>query len=90
MRGTIAMANRGSDVGGSQSFIHVVDTTYLDYDTEPLTRKHAVVGYDLEGMEVVDAISEIDTGGDTKPEVDVVIFHITIVRLWREGGRNRL
>jgi len=79
VRGTIAMANRGPDVGGSQSFIHVVDTTYLDFDTEPLTRKHAVVGYDLEGMEVVDAISLVDIGDDTKPAMEVVIYTITIL-----------
>jgi cyclophilin family peptidyl-prolyl cis-trans isomerase len=67
------------DSGVSQFFITVVDTTYLDFDTEPLTSTHAVFGYDLEGMEVADAIALVDTGGDTKPEVDVVIFRITIV-----------
>ena len=70
----------GLDTGGSQFFVHVVDTTYLDFDTEPLNRKHAVVGYVVEGREVVDAIALVDTGGDTKPEVDVVIFRIMIVR----------
>ena len=69
----------GLDTGGSQFFITVVHNT-LDYGTEPLNRKHAVVGYDLEGREVVDAIALVDTAGDTKPEVDVVIFRITIVR----------
>jgi hypothetical protein len=54
-------------------------TRILTYDTEPLNRKHAVVGYDLEGREVVDAIALVDTGGDTKPEVDVVIYTITIL-----------
>jgi peptidylprolyl isomerase len=69
----------GLDTGGSQFFITVVNNTYLDFDTEPLNRKHAVVGYDLEGREVVDAIALVDTGGDTKPEVDVVIYTITIL-----------
>ncbi len=69
----------GLDAGGSQSFIHVVGTTYLDFDTEPLTSTHAVFGRVIQGMEVVDAISEIDTGDDTKPEVDVVIYTITIL-----------
>ena len=69
----------GLDTGGSQFFITVVHNT-LDYGTEPLNRKHAVFGYVIEGMEVVDAIALVDTGGDTKPEVDVVIFRIMIVR----------
>jgi len=80
VRGTIAMANRGPDAGGSQSFIHVVDTTYLDYNTEPLTSTHAVFGRVIQGMDVVDTISEVDTGDGTKPEVDVVLFRIMIVR----------
>ncbi len=68
----------GKRFGGSQFFINVVNNTYLDYNKEPLTSTHAVVGYDLEGMDVVDTISEVDTGDDTKPEVDVVIYRITL------------
>jgi len=77
VRGTISMANRGPNTGGSQFFINVVDNTYLDYNEEPLTSKHAVFGKVIEGMDVVDTISEVDTGDDTKPEVDVVIYRIT-------------
>ena len=78
VRATISMANRGPNTGGSQFFINVIDNTYLDFNKEPLTSKHAVFGKVIQGMDVVDAISEVDTGTDTKPEVDVVIFSITI------------
>lgn len=78
VRGTISMANSGPNTGGSQFFINVVDNTYLDYDKEPLTSKHAVFGKVIEGMDVVDTISEVDTGDDTKPDVDVVIYRITL------------
>ncbi|MBN1281167.1 MAG: peptidylprolyl isomerase [Candidatus Thermoplasmatota archaeon] len=78
VRGTISMANSGPNTGGSQFFINVVDNTYLDFNKEPLTSKHAVFGRVINGMEVVDAISEVNTGSDTKPEVDVVITSILI------------
>lgn len=78
VRGTISMANRGPNTGGSQFFINVDNNTYLDFDKEPPTSKHAVFGQVIQGMDVVDAISLVDTGDDTKPEEDVVIFSITI------------
>jgi cyclophilin family peptidyl-prolyl cis-trans isomerase len=78
VRGTISMANRGPNTGGSQFFINVVDNTNLDYNKEPLTSAHAVFGKVIEGMNVVDEISQVDTGSDTKPDVDVIIYSITI------------
>jgi cyclophilin family peptidyl-prolyl cis-trans isomerase len=79
IRGTISMANRGPNTGGSQWFINVVDNTYLDYDKDPLTSKHAVFGMVIEGMDIADEISQVDTDvGTNKPEVDVVINSITI------------
>jgi cyclophilin family peptidyl-prolyl cis-trans isomerase len=78
VRGTISMANRGPNTGGSQFFINVVDNTYLDYNKEPLTSQHAVFGKVIQGMNIVDTISEVDTGDDTKPEIDVIIYSITI------------
>ncbi len=78
VRGTISMANRGPNTGGSQFFINVVDNTYLDYNKEPLTSKHAVFGKVIDGMDVVDAISLVDTGSNNKPVTDVVIRRIVI------------
>ncbi len=81
VRGTISMANRGPNTGGSQFFINVVNNTRLDYDKEPLTSKHAVFGKVIEGMDVVDNISKLDpdnTDNNNKPYVDVIINSITI------------
>lgn len=78
MRGTISMANRGPNTGGSQWFINVVDNTYLDYDKKPSSSKHPVFGKVIEGMEVVDIISNVRTGRNDKPLEDVVINKITI------------
>lgn len=78
-RGTIAMANTGQpNSGGSQWFINTVDNTNLDFDKQPLTSKHPVFGRVVSGMEVVDAISAVETGPRDVPVEPVVIESITI------------
>ncbi len=78
VRGTIAMANRGPQSGGSQFFINLVDNTGLDFDKEPLTSKHPVFGRVISGMEVVDAIGQAQTLPGDRPVEDVVIEKLTI------------
>ena len=71
-RGTISMANAGPDTGGSQFFINTVNNNFLD-------AKHPVFGTVIEGMDVVDAISKVDTGAQDKPVEDVVIVKARMV-----------
>jgi len=78
VRGTIAMANRGPNTGGSQWFINIVDNCYLDFDKKPYSSAHPVFGKVVEGMEVVDAISQVKTIRNDKPAQDVVIKKISI------------
>jgi len=78
VRGTISMANSGPDTGGSQFFINVKNNSYLDYNKEPAQSKHAVFGKVIEGMEVVDEISEVERDNENKPLQDVLINSITI------------
>jgi peptidylprolyl isomerase len=78
VRGSIAMANRGPQSGGSQFFINLVDNTGLDFDKEPLTSKHPVFGQVLSGMEVVDTIGKVETLPGDRPAQDVVIERLTI------------
>jgi cyclophilin family peptidyl-prolyl cis-trans isomerase len=78
LRGTIAMANRGPNTGGSQFFINLVDNTYLDFDKPPVSSKHPVFGKVVEGMDVVDLISTVETGRNDKPSQDVVIHSVTL------------
>ncbi len=66
VRGTISMANAGPNTGGSQFFINVVDNNYLD-------SKHPVFGKVVEGMEVVDAISNVKRDRNDRPLTPVVI-----------------
>ena len=69
--GTIAMANSGPNTNGSQFFINVADNNFLD-------TKHTVFGKVISGMEVVQAISETETGSGDRPVEPVVITAITI------------
>jgi cyclophilin family peptidyl-prolyl cis-trans isomerase len=78
VRGTIAMANRGPNTGGSQWFINLIDNYYLDFDKKPYSSAHPVFGKVIEGMDVVDTISKVETGRNDKPVNDVIIQKITI------------
>jgi len=79
-RGTISMANTGQPhTGGSQFFINTVDNLPLDFDKQPLTSKHPVFGRVIKGMEVVDAISDVDTGVRDLPVEPVVILDVVFM-----------
>ena len=71
-RGTISMANAGPNTGGSQFFINLVDNNFLD-------RKHPVFGEVVEGMDVVDAISQVDTNSQDKPLKEVRIISAKVI-----------
>lgn len=72
-RGTISMANAGPNTGGSQFFINLVDNNFLN-------NRHAVFGRVIEGMNVVDAIGQVETGPGDRPVKNVVIENIEIIR----------
>ncbi len=71
-RGALAMANAGPNTNGSQFFIVTADSApWLD-------GKHTVFGRVTDGMEAVDAISELDTDSRDKPHDDVTIERVEL------------
>lgn len=63
-RGTIAMARtRDPHSATAQFFINTVDNTFLNYKSQTISGwGYAVFGKVIQGMQVVDAISKVETG----------------------------
>ncbi len=70
LRGTFSMADTSPNTGGSQFFLNVVDNQHLD-------PKHPVFGKVTEGIEVVDAISNMKRDRNDRPLEKVVIRKAT-------------
>lgn len=83
LRGTIAMARTGDPhSANSQFFINLVDNPRLDHVNEQsgMTWGYAVFGKVVEGMDVVDRIRAIPTGGQGPFRTDVPTQAVVIER----------
>ena len=76
-RGTLSMANKGSQSGSCQFFINVVDNPYLDWFT-PGASKHPVFGKVIEGLDVVDQISKAPRAANDRPKTPIKMNKISI------------
>jgi len=82
VRGVLAMANSGPNTNGSQFF--VVTKSATDW----LDGKHTVFGEVTEGMEVADAISNVERDSNDKPKEAVTINSIVVSESLEFGGET--
>jgi cyclophilin family peptidyl-prolyl cis-trans isomerase len=70
--GAISTANRGPGTNGQQFFI--VNTQ----QTPHLNGRHTVFGQTVEGFDVLDAVSKVQTDANDKPRTDVIIEKVVV------------
>lgn len=74
--GVLSMANAGPNTGGSQFFITLAATPWLD-------DRHAVFGRVVDGMDVIEAIGGTRTGARDRPVTDQTINSVAV-----RGGQD--
>ena len=72
-KGILSMANAGPGTNGSQFFISLNETPWLN-------GKHTIFGKVVQNLAVIDSIGQVETAGADKPVDDVVIKTLNIIR----------
>ena len=75
LQGTVAMANAGANTNGSQFFINTVN------NAGQLGKNYTIFGTVVEGMDVVQLISEVPVGFNSDGEQSVPAATMTILNI---------
>jgi peptidyl-prolyl cis-trans isomerase A (cyclophilin A) len=71
--GLLAMANAGPNTNGSQFFVTVAPAPWLN-------GKHTIFGEVVDGADVIERISKVDTDASDRPRGEIVLERVEIVR----------
>lgn len=77
-KGVLSMANSGKNTNGSQFFITLVKTPWLN-------GKHTVFGEVVKGLDVVDSIGTTEVIDRSKPKEDILINKVNILRVGQKA-----
>lgn len=77
-KGILSMANGGPNTNGSQFFITLAPIPHLN-------GVHTVFGKVVKGLDVVDAIGKVETGAGDRPNKEVKINEVNIIRKGKDA-----
>jgi len=77
--GTLSMANTGRpNSGGSQFFINVANNSFLNWFDRSSPSAHPVFGKVVEGYDLIEKISKVNTDGNDCPIEPVQMIKVTV------------